>query len=122
VRGALRGQPGGTTHDVCVCNRNFLCDCLGVDCEVAQQGDAFRVEREPVGDGRAAGREAAEVVAALGFRLVQASTRVPEAQGRLIETVRELSIPRSAARPRTMLRAISRRLQRTHTGTHHPPK
>jgi len=64
-------------HNVFVGNSDLGRDCFGMDREVAQQGSAVRVVRKPVGDGRTAGSEAAEVVAALGVRLVEVIARVP---------------------------------------------
>jgi hypothetical protein len=75
-------------HNVFVGNSDLGRDCVGVDREVAQQGSAVSVVREPVGDGRAAGSEAAEVVAALRLGLVQAGAGVPAVLDRLIGTER----------------------------------
>ena len=75
-------------HNVFVGNSDLGRDCFGMDREVAQQGSAVRVVRKPVGDGRAAGSEAAEVVAALGLGLVQAGAGVPAVLDQLIGTER----------------------------------
>ena len=75
-------------HNVFVGNSDLGRDCFGMDREVAQQGSAVSVVRKPVGDGRAAGSEAAEVVAALGLGLVQAGARVPAVLDQLIGTER----------------------------------
>ena len=47
---------------------------------------SVRVVRKPVGDGRTAGSEAAEVVAALGLGLVKAAAGVPAVLDQLIGT------------------------------------
>ena len=63
----VEGGGTGGAHEIFVRDSDFSRHSLSVDSEIAQRGVSFGVGWEPVGEGQAAGREAAEVVAA--FRL-----------------------------------------------------